>query len=197
MIVGLTGGIGSGKTTVGEIFKQLNIPVFVADEESKELLRSSQKLKQQLSDLLGSELIREGEIDKAYMAQRIFSDEVLLKQVNAIIHPAVAEAFKEWHQKQNAPYVIREAAILFESGSHADCDKIVVVSAPEKLRLKRVTKRSGESEEQVKQRMSRQWPQEKKEQLADYIIKNDHTEPLIPQVLKVHENIIRLTNSRS
>lgn len=194
MIVGLTGGIGSGKTTVGEIFKHLKIPVFVADEESKKLLRSSESLKQKLSELIGPDLIRQGEIDKAYMAKRIFSDEELLKKANAIIHPAVAQAFKNWHNEQNAPYVIREAAILFESGSHVDCDKIVVVSAPEKLRIQRVIKRSGESEEQVKQRMSRQWPQEKKEQLADFIITNDHTEPLIPQVLKIHENIIRLTN---
>lgn len=197
MIIGLTGGIGSGKTTVGEIFKHLKIPVFVADEEAKKLLRTSESLKQKLSDLLGPDLIREGEVDKAYMARRIFSDEKLLKKANAIIHPAVADAFALWHAKQNAPYVIREAAILFESGSHVDCDKIVVVTAPEDMRIQRVMQRSGESKEQIEQRMSRQWPQEKKEQLADFIIKNDHTEPVIPQVLKIHENIIRFTNQKS
>lgn len=195
MIVGLTGGIGSGKTTVAQIFQQLQVPVFVADEESKKLLDTDADLQAQLVEWLGPELIKEGRVDRAYMASRIFKDEDLLKKVNALIHPAVGRAFQNWYQKQEAPYIIREAAILFESGTHKDCAKIIVVSAPEELRLQRVIKRSGESPEQVKARMAKQWPQEKKEALADYIIHNDHQEMLIPQVLQIHEDLIHIANT--
>ncbi|QNR23999.1 dephospho-CoA kinase [Croceimicrobium hydrocarbonivorans] len=195
MIVGLTGGIGSGKTTVAQIFQQLKVPVFVADEESKRLLDTDADLQAQLVEWLGPELIKEGRVDRAYMASRIFKDEDLLKKVNALIHPAVGRAFQTWYQKQEAPYIIREAAILFESGTHKDCAKIIVVSAPEELRLQRVIKRSGESPEQVKARMAKQWPQEKKEALADYIIHNDHQEMLIPQVLQIHEDLIHIANT--
>jgi len=195
MIVGLTGGIGSGKTTVAQIFKSLGIPVFVADEESKKLLDSDLELQKQLKDLLGDDLVKEGKVDRPYMASLIFNDADLLQKANALIHPAVGRAFKSWHQNQSAPYAIREAAILFESGSHQDCNSIVVVSAPEELRLRRVMKRSGETEEQVKSRMNKQWPQSKKEALADYLIFNDHREMLIPQVLKVHESLIHTANA--
>tara|TARA_B100001115_G_scaffold183208_2_gene181386 strand:- start:672 stop:1265 length:594 start_codon:yes stop_codon:yes gene_type:complete len=195
MIVGLTGGIGSGKTTVARIFQQLKVPIFVADEESKKLLDTNSELQEQLVEWLGPELIKEGKLDRAYMASRIFKDEELLKKVNALIHPAVGRAFQSWYQKQKAPYIIREAAILFESGTHKDCAKIIVVSAPEELRLQRVVKRSGESPEQVKARMAKQWPQEKKEALADYIIHNDHQEMLIPQVLQIHEDLIHIANT--
>ncbi|WP_421753347.1 dephospho-CoA kinase [Croceimicrobium sp.] len=195
MIVGLTGGIGSGKTTVAQIFEHLHVPVFVADEESKKLLDRDADLQTQLVDWLGPELIKEGRVDRAYMASRIFKDEELLKKVNALIHPAVGRAFQTWYQKQKAPYIIREAAILFESGTHKDCAKVIVVTAPEELRLQRVMKRSGESQDQVKARMAKQWPQEKKEALADYIIHNDHQEMLIPQVLQIHEDLIHIANT--
>jgi dephospho-CoA kinase len=195
MIIGLTGGIGSGKTTVAKIFEHLQIPVFVADEVSKSLLDSDAHLQASLKELLGPELVKQGKVDKAYMANLIFNDVELLKKVNALIHPAVARAFKNWYAQQEADYVIREAAILYESGSHVDCDKVIVVSAPKALRLERVMKRSGETEVQVRQRMSKQWPQSKKEALADYIIHNDHQEMLIPQVLRIHENLVHSANS--
>ncbi len=195
MIVGLTGGIGSGKTTVAEIFKHLKVPVFTADEESKKLLDTDKELQQKLKELLGPELMKDGQIDKKWMATQIFSDETLLQKANAIIHPAVGKAFKNWHQQQKAPYVLREAAILFESGTHQDCAQIVVVVAPEALRLERVMKRSGETEAQVKERMNKQWPQEKKEALADYVIRNYNQHSLIKQVIAVHENLIRTANA--
>lgn len=195
MIVGLTGGIGSGKTTVAQIFERLGVPVFIADEVSKSIIDTNTQVQQQLRALLGNEVVKDGRIDRPYMASRIFSDPVLLQKTNAIIHPAVAEAFKAWHSAQSFSYVIREAAILFESGSHKDCDAIVVVTAPEKLRIQRVIKRSGETEAQVKARISKQWPQEKKEALADYLIFNDEKEMLIPQVLKIHENLIGRANA--
>ena len=194
MIIGLTGGIGSGKTTVAQIFRALSIPVFVADEESKIIIDTDLELQDQLRELLGEKLIKSGRIDRPYMASLIFNDNELLEKTNALIHPAVGRAFSEWYAKQNAPYVLREAAILFESGSYKDCAAIIVVSAPEPLRLERVIKRSGETEKQVKSRMARQWSQEEKEALANFIIQNDHQSMLIPQVLKIHENLIPDTN---
>lgn len=195
MIVGLTGGIGSGKTTVAGIFAHLGVPIFVADEVSKSLLDSDQDLQAALVNLMGPELVQNSKVNRPYMASRIFKDKDLLQKVNALIHPAVARAFETWYQKQNFPYVLREAAILYESGSYKDCAKVIVVSAPEELRLQRVMQRSGETAEQVQQRMSKQWPQEKKEALADYIIQNDHQQMLIPQVLSIHEDIIHTASS--
>ncbi len=191
MIVGLTGGIGSGKTTVAQIFKALGVPIFVADEVSKRIIDSDLSLQSELKSLLGNDVVKEGKIDRPYMASLIFNDANLLKEANALIHPAVGSAFQQWYLQQDFPYVLREAAILFESGSHKDCEAIVVVSAPEDLRIERVQKRSGESEAQIRARMSKQWPQKKKEELADYLIFNEQKEMLIPQVIKVHEDLIR------
>jgi dephospho-CoA kinase len=194
MIVGLTGGIGSGKTTVGEIFKTLGIPVFVADEQAKVLLDTDLELQKKLVKLLGEDLLENGKVNRAFMARLIFDSDELLNKVNNLVHPAVAKTFAHWYQQQKAPYVLREAAILFETGTHQDCDKIVVVTASQELRLERVISRSGEKAAQVKARMAKQWPQEKKDALADYLIDNNGQQSLIEQVLKVHENIISQTN---
>jgi dephospho-CoA kinase len=196
MIVGLTGGIGSGKTTVGEIFKVLRVPVFTADVEAKKILDKNKGVQEALVKLLGPKLLTSvGTVDKKFMARLIFKNEALLKQVNAIVHPAVAKAFTKWNEAQKTPYVLREAAILFESGTHADCDKVIVVTAPEALRVKRTQERSGETKAQIKARMQRQWPQAKKVALADYIVDNSGGKSLIKQVLSIHENIIRSANA--
>lgn len=195
MIVGLTGGIGSGKSTVAGIFRHLGIAVFEADQEAKALLDRDKTLRDGLFQLLGPEVFgREGRVDRSFMARRIFSDSGLLEKVNALIHPAVGRAFGDWYARQNSPYVLREAAILYESGSYRDCAVVIVVSAPENLRLERVMKRSGETGEQVRERMKSQWPQEEKDRRADYIIRNDGSQMIIPQVLKVHESLIRRAN---
>lgn len=194
MIVGLTGGIGSGKSTVAEIFGHLGIPVFGADEVAKELLDSSEELQQALKELLGKDLIKDGRVDRAYMARKIFDDEELLQQVNQLIHPRVGEAFHSWYKQQSAPYVIREAAILFESGTDADCTKIIVVTAPEEMRIERVIKRSGLTREEVLARMARQWSQARKNERADYLIFNDHSRSLIKQILVVHEDLKQQAN---
>jgi dephospho-CoA kinase len=194
MIIGLTGGIGSGKSTVANIFQHLGIPVFIADEESKRILDTDPILQNSLRNLLGKELIKDGVIDKVYMAQKIFSDESLLQEVNALLHPLVGIAFKNWAlQHSKAPYVMREAAILFESNTFKDCDKIVVVTAPESLRLERVMRRSNLSAEAVKARMNKQWSQEKKDAMADYLVDNSGEKSLIKQVIAIHENIIGRT----
>jgi dephospho-CoA kinase len=194
MIVGLTGGIGSGKSTVAAIFQYLKVPVFIADEEAKALI-DQEPIQRPLKALLGADIIKSGAVNRSLMAQKIFGDESLLKAVNNIIHPAVGQRFQAWAKEQDHPYLIREAAILFESGSYRDCEKIIVVTAPEALRLKRVMKRSGEGEEQVKRRMSRQWPEEEKIARADYVITNDHSQSLIYQVLAIHEDLISRANS--
>jgi dephospho-CoA kinase len=194
MIIGLTGGIGSGKSTVANIFQHLGIPVFIADEESKRILDTDSILQNSLRNLLGKELIKDGVIDKVYMAQKIFSDESLLQEVNALLHPLVGIAFKNWAlQHSKAPYVMREAAILFESNTFKDCDKIVVVTAPESLRLERVMRRSNLSAEAVQARMNKQWSQERKDAMADYLVDNSGEKSLIKQVIAIHENIIGRT----
>lgn len=198
MIVGLTGGIGSGKTTVAAIFAALGVPVYEADSASKELIDTDRNLQQQLTELLGSDIVEDGKINRPLMAARIFNDASLLSQANALIHPAVARDFKRWYrQNLDSTYVIREAAILFESGSYRDCEKVVVVTAPEEMRIERVMKRSGISRAQVMERMQNQWPEEEKLSRADYVIYNDHTQSVIKQVLAIHENISHQTNKGS
>lgn len=197
MIIGLTGGMGSGKTTVAGIFGALGVPVYEADAASKKLLDTDPALQQELTGLLGNEILNGNRIDRSLMAQKIFGDEALLQKVNRIIHPAVAGDFKRWHAAQKSTYVIREAAILFESGSYRDCDKVIVVAAPREMRLNRMIDHRGMSRKEAEQRMSRQWPQSQKLARADYVIHNDHTQSLIKQVLRIHEDIIRTANPRS
>jgi dephospho-CoA kinase len=192
MIIGLTGGIGSGKSTVAEIFKHLGVPVFIADLESKYILETDRDLQAKLAEILGRELLKNGQVDKLYMAQKIFTDQSLLQAVNALLHPLVGKAFDRWALlNEQSAYVIREAAILFESNSYQDCEKIIVVTAPRALRIKRVMARSNLSSEAVEARMAKQWPQEKKDSLADFLVDNSGKQSLIKQVLTIHENIIR------
>lgn len=198
MIIGLTGGIGSGKTTVGKIFSTLGIPVYEADTASKKIIDTDKGLQAKLQDLLGENIVTpEGLIDRSRMASLIFNDEELLKKTNALIHPAVGDDFMNWAQEQSKPYVIKEAAILFESGSYKQCDKIIVVEAPEELRIKRVMERGNVSRKEVLERMKNQWPQEQKVQMADYVVHNDLQYSVIKQVLAIHEDIIHQANARS
>lgn len=198
MIVGLTGGIGSGKTTISKIFAHLGVPVYEADTASKKLIDTDKLLKDELAHLLGPKIVNDqGLIIRDKMASIIFNDENLLRKTNALIHPAVARDFKKWVSNQNYHYVLKEAAILFESGSYRDCDKVIVVEAPEELRIERVMKRGGVNREQVLERMKNQMPQEEKVALADYVIHNDLQQSVITQVLAVHENLILQSNQAS
>lgn len=193
MIVGLTGGIGSGKSTVAEIFKSIGIPVYDADQNSKQLI-DEEPLQTKLVGLLGKEVLTAGLIDRPKMASLIFNNEQLLTQANALIHPSVGAHFDQWVQSQSRSYVLKEAAILFESGSYEQCDKVIVVTAPDEMRIKRVMKRNGISRDEVMARMKNQWPESEKVKRADYVIKNDLSKSLIKQVLKVHEDIIGQAN---
>lgn len=185
-IIGLTGGIGSGKTTVARMFEELGVPVYYADDEAKKLNDTSETIKTGLTNLLGNELYKEGKLDRKKLAEIIFSDKKILEKVNQIIHPEVASHFKEWVSRQKSPYVLKEAAILFESGSYQFCDAVILVTAPEEERILRVMQRDNVTREQVMARMRNQWPEEQKKALADYIIENLHQTETLIKVKNLH-----------
>ena len=190
-IVGLTGGIGSGKTTVAEMFSALGISVYNSDIEAKKLTNSSETIRQQLISLLGAETYnKEGTLDRKFMAGKIFNDEELLRKVNAIIHPKVAEHFKKWVSQQNSAYVIKEAAILFESGSDAQCDLVILVTASREERIRRVMDRDQVSQKEVEVRMKNQWSDSKKMKLANFVIQNNNLSETQKQVESLHSHLI-------
>ena len=195
--VGLTGGLGSGKTTVAKVFETLGIPVFYADDVSKKITDTNAQVKEALVALFGTDLYYDGLLDRQKLAKLIFGDADAIKKVNAIIHPAVANAFTAWCAAQNSPYVLQEAAILFETGGYKRFDKMILVSAPEELRITRVRQRSGWSREEALQRMQNQWGESQKIPLADFVILNDGSKPLLPQIMAIHEDLLRISNSRS
>lgn len=185
IIIGLTGGIGSGKSTIAEIFTTLKIPVFNSDLEAKQLY-SRPEVKQQIITLFGNVYNSENQLDKKALANIVFNDDKKLQQLNNIIHPTVKKLFDTWVNKNNhTPILIKEAAILIESGATKQVDKIIVVTAPKKERIKRVMQRDNVSEKEVVARMSKQLPEEKLIAQADFIIKNDNKQLVIPQVLEI------------
>lgn len=189
--IGITGGIGSGKTTVCQIFETIGIPVYYADEQAKALMTDNNELVNAIKRLLGKEAYRkDGSLDRKFIAEVVFSDKAKLDQLNALVHPAVWEDGNRWHEKQKTAYTIKEAALLFESGGYQLMDAVITVTAPKKIRIKRVMDRDGVSEKQVLARMNKQWPDSKKIVLSDFIIKNDGDIFLIPQVLQVHRHIL-------
>ncbi|NPA37244.1 MAG: dephospho-CoA kinase [Chlorobi bacterium] len=188
--VGVTGGIGSGKTTVCRIFEVLGIPVYYADVRAKQLYREDKEVMQAVKKLFGDDIYRNGKLDRAEVAKRVFNNKELLQRLNAIVHPAVEKDFNSWSvQFRDVPFVVKEAAILFENGGYKKLDFNILVTAPEELRIKRVTKRDGISEEQVKDRIKNQWPDDKKIPLADYVIKCDEKHLVIPQVMEIVEKV--------
>lgn len=194
-IVGLTGGIGSGKSTLAKIFEGFGIPVFSADEAAKNLYLPGSNILDWIALNIGPEcIIRENErnigVDKKTLAERVFQQPDQLKALNQQVHPLVQRAFGQWFEKVvnriNPPYVLREAAILFESGSADDCDSVITVEAPESLRLQRVFERSGLSTEQIQHRMRQQWTDEDRAIRANFVVKNGESDALLPQALKIH-----------
>lgn len=191
-IVCITGGIGSGKTTVAKLLGQFGIPIYFADDEAKKLTATSPEIRKGLVELLGEETFKDGVLNRKYMADKIFNDEELLSKSNAIIHPIVKKHFVEWVHNQKAPYVIKEAAILFESGSDKQCDIIVLVTAPEEIRIQRVMHRDGATEKEVRARMKNQWSDEEKEKSSNYVIQNIQLETLQKNVERLHNELLRL-----
>ena len=186
-VVGITGGIGSGKTTACQIFEELGVPVYFADVRAKELM-ALEPLKTKIIQAFGKKAYNGNELDRKYLAKQVFASREKLSVLNGLVHPAVADDFEEWlEQNKKTKYVLKEAAILFESGAYQDVDITVLVVAPEDLRLQRVMQRDGSTKEEVLQRMKNQWTQERKVKLADHIINNDGIQLLIPQVLELHK----------
>ena len=184
--IGLTGGIGSGKTTVARMFEEYGIPIYIADTEAKNLMHTSCEIREALQHLLGKNVYKDGQLDRKFMADKIFNDSQLLEKTNNIIHPRVETHFQEWKKKQNAPYCIKEVAILFENGSYKRCDKTILVVADEEERIARVMKRDGVQKEKVLDRMKNQWSDAKKSPLADYIIHNHNLEDTKKEVKSLH-----------
>jgi len=195
--VGLTGGIGSGKSTVAKVFEKLGIPVFYADKESKRILDENNEIKEKLSALFGPELYKSKKLDRGLLASKIFSNKEALEQVNAIVHPAVANRFSEWCKQQKSPYVLQEAAILFETGGYKRFAKNILVTAPKALRIARIKNRDNAETWEIEQRMKNQWDENHKIPLADFVILNDESEMLLPQILRIHENLLSITNKSS
>lgn len=191
MVIGLTGGIGSGKTTVANFFKELGIPIYIADEAGKRLMETSPKIREQIISLFGESSYSGNIPERKYIASKVFSDKTLLEKLNNIIHPAVAADFKEWLQHQKSEYVIYEAAILFETGGYKKCDRSILVTAPIELRIDRLQKRDNSSRNEIQQRMDNQWSDDKKSQLADFIINNEDLADTKLQVEHIHAEILK------
>jgi len=190
--IGITGNIGSGKTTVSKIFEVLGIPVFYADDEAKKVMVTDDILIDAIKQTFGAEsYFEDGSLNRKHISNIVFKSETELAKLNAIVHPATFRAFDNWVPKfKNAPYILKEAALMFESTSYKMCDKTIMVTAPLEIRIQRVMQRDGLSEAEVRGRDAKQFTEEKKLELADYAIKNDNSELVIPQVLALHELFI-------
>ncbi|MFA5816367.1 MAG: dephospho-CoA kinase [Bacteroidales bacterium] len=189
--VGLTGGIGSGKSLVAKIFSHLGIPVFNADAEAGKILEEDLQIRHQLTEWFGPGIYINGRPDRPKLAGIMFTDAEMLSKVNGLIHPRVLDRFINWcSENQNKPYVVHEAAILFESGFYRHMNTTILITAPEKIRISRVKQRDKTTEESIRQRMQNQWTDEQKSPLAGYIIQNDGQSPLIPRILEIHNKLI-------
>ena len=190
-IVGLTGGIGSGKTTVATMFKNLGVPVYIADVEAKKLTNSSKVIRRKLIELLGEEAYSNTGLNRSFVADRIFQDVELLQRVNQIIHPKVKAHFKRWLKKQEGVYCIKEVAILFENGGYKECDYTILVTAPKSLKIERLLQRDATTKEAIAARMKNQWSDTKKIKLAHAVIENIELEETQKSVLKLHKKLLK------
>ncbi len=191
LIVGITGGIGSGKTTVCQIFEALGIPVYYADERAKWLMVHDSELKQGIQNLFGATAYNaEGQLNRRHIAQIVFNNPEQLQQLNALVHPAVARDAEAWNRAlANVPYTLREAALIYEASIDKHLDKVIVVTAPLPLRIQRVVQRDRVAPAEVEARIAQQLPEEEKVRRADYVIVNDGAQSLITQVLKIHREL--------
>lgn len=184
--IGLTGGIGSGKSTVAKIFNVLGIPVFDADTEAKKIMNESEELKTSIKKEFGEGAYKNDSLDKAYLANIVFSDSYKLEMLNSLVHPYTIKAADDWAVKQNSKYIIKEAALLFEAGTSTNLDFIIGVTAPKHIKINRIINRDGISLEQIKDRMNNQIDDSIKMKLCNFIITNDELNLLTPQIIKLH-----------
>lgn len=189
--VGITGGIGSGKTTVCKLFEKMDIPVYYADIEAKKLMTSNKTLKRKIKELLGKDAYyRNGRLNRKYVASIVFNDKEKLQKLNSLVHPAVAEDGMKWFDLQKTKYAIKEAALLVENASYKKLDYLIVVTAPVEMRIKRVVRRDKSDYNQVKLRIANQLPEIQKKKVADFIIDNSGDVSLISQVWKIHRKLM-------
>ncbi len=196
--IGLTGGIGSGKSTVAKIFEVLGIPVYYADAAARRLMNEDEELKKNIITHFGKESYVDSQLNRPYIASIVFNDKEKLELLNSLTHPATIRDANIWMQKiaesggQSSPYTIKEAALIFESGSVEHLDHVIGVYSPAQLRIQRIMQRDKISREEVLQRMNRQMDEDKKMKLCDFVIINDEQQLLIPQVLKLHDKLLDL-----
>jgi dephospho-CoA kinase len=195
--VGITGGIGSGKTTVCHIFEALQIPIYYADDRAKWLMTHDAAIKTAILDLFGeAAYLEDGALNRGHIANIVFKNSSKLSELNQIVHPAVAKDGENWFERLvEVPYAIKEAALLIESGSHKQLDQLIVVTAPLPLRIERVMSRDNATREDIEARIAKQMEESAKVNLADFVINNDGQQALIPQVLKVHQQLLHLSTN--
>jgi dephospho-CoA kinase len=189
--VGITGGIGSGKSIVSRVFEVLGVPVYYADDAAKRLMNEYEPMKQALIAAFGPETYTSEQLNRSYLSSVVFNDAAKLSLLNSIVHPATLRDAEEWMLRQNHPYALKEAALIFESGAQENLDLVIGVYAPAHLRIQRVMKRDGITRDEVKARMDKQIDEDIKMRLCDYVITNDEQELVIPQVIRIHEKILQ------
>lgn len=194
-IIGLTGGIGSGKTTVANFFEELEVPVYIADVEAKKIMNTSASIKKTLISLFGKKSYLNNELNRKFIASKVFKDKSLLQKLNDIVHPEVEKHFKVWKANQDQPYVIYEAAIIFENNAQSKFDYTILVTAPQDIKVKRVLNRDHATEQEVKSRMENQWDDSKKEKLANFIIENIDLEDTKSQIYQLHTKLLGLATA--
>ena len=192
--LGVTGGIGSGKTSVCRVFSVLGIPVFSADNEAREVMDIDTSIMLRINTITGKNLYSSGSLDRSELAKLIFNNSRLLEKVNSLVHPVVFSRFREWVRRQDAPYVIMEAAILFESGADKIVDRIMTVVAPVEQRIERVIRRNMLTSDQVMERMRNQLDDEIRIQRSDYVVRNSENDMIIPAILKIHGELLQQVN---
>ena len=195
--VGLTGGIGSGKSTVAKIFEVLGIPVYYADDAARQIMNTDKQVKAALIKNFGEETYQGGQLNRTYLASLVFADNQKLELLNSLTHPATIRDANRWILQQTSPYIIKEAALLFESGANKYLDSVIGVFAPAELRIQRAIQRDNTTKEEVLQRMSRQMEEDAKMKLCDFIITNDEQQLVTPQVLKLHEQFLAGGNGQA
>lgn len=189
--VGLTGGMGSGKTTVAKMFKELGIPVYNSDLEARRIMNENTEVRKAVKALFGDNAYQNDQLNRSFIAKKVFGNSALLEELNKVVHPAVRKDFQDWAARQSAPYVIQEAAILFESGGHDHFDHMILVTAPKKTRINRIKQRDQLSEKDILERMKHQWSEKRKKALADFVIHNSDLRDTFKKVRKIHEELIR------
>jgi dephospho-CoA kinase len=194
LLVGLTGGIGSGKSTAAKVFQLLGIPVYFADDRAKWLMSNNKQLVEEIKSAFGNEAyLQHGQLNRSWLSQHVFTDPVKLKRINELVHPAVRQDFKNWVDTQKVTYVLKEAALIFESGSYQELDKVINVSAPLINRMHRILIRDPQrTEAEVNSIIDKQLPDEEKNAKADFVIKNGDNKLLIPQILEIHQQLLQL-----